>query len=165
MPLIVDFYEERMDTTPIGAMIMMPTTTPISDEWLFCNGGTFSTIDYPDLAALLGSDRVPSMNTNFPRMTSNQTLIDGFGWHSWTTRTPRAGMWTTQNTGSHDHQFGTIKNQYDFGGSYRVMLRNTGPENDYLTNYAGTHNHGNLTGGDTETAPKHIYMAFHIKAK
>ncbi len=164
MPLEINFYEHAMDTTPVGAMIQMNTVVPISDEWLLCNGGTFSGVDYPLLEALLGSTTLPSMNGQFPRMTSNQATIDGFGWHQYTTRTPRAGMWTTQNTGNHEHQFGTIKNQYDFGGSYRVMLRNSG-YNSYLTNYAGTHNHGNLTGGDSETAPKHIYMAFHIKAK
>ncbi len=163
MPQTIDFYEENLDFTPIGAIITIPTTTTISDDWLLCNGSTFSAVTYPDLNTLLGTTTLPNMNGNFPRMTSTQGTIDGWTVHQWTTRQPRAGNFICASSGNHDHAYGWVRYQFNVGGGYRTVshIKTT----DNWTDYQGTHSHGNISGGDTETRPNNIYMAYHIKAK
>jgi microcystin-dependent protein len=42
-----------VDSTPVGAIMAWWTDTP-PDKWMFCSGDMIATIDYPELAAVIG---------------------------------------------------------------------------------------------------------------
>lgn len=59
------------DVLPIGTLIMRPTPRFISNEeaasFLLCDGSVFDTGKYPELAAVLGSNRLPDLRGRFPQ--------------------------------------------------------------------------------------------------
>jgi microcystin-dependent protein len=50
---------------PIGTIQMWATATPPTG-WIICNGATFSSSTYPDLATVLGSTTLPNFNGRMP---------------------------------------------------------------------------------------------------
>lgn len=50
---------------PVGIVMMWLNSTPPTN-WLICNGSTFSSTDYPDLYAVLGSTTLPNFNGRVP---------------------------------------------------------------------------------------------------
>ncbi|MEM6298426.1 MAG: tail fiber protein, partial [Bacteroidota bacterium] len=55
---------------PVGTIQMWPTSTPPAG-WLICNGNSFSSSTYPDLAAVLGSTTLPNFSGRFPLGVGN----------------------------------------------------------------------------------------------
>ena len=50
---------------PVGTIQMWATATPPTG-WIICNGATFSSSTYPDLATVLGSTTLPNFNGRMP---------------------------------------------------------------------------------------------------
>jgi hypothetical protein len=66
--------------------------------------------------------------------------------------------------GEHSHTFGYgINYPWDSGGGGPNHRMDMGGQTKQI-NAAGRHNH-TLSGGDAETAPVHVYMAFMIRAE
>ncbi|MEN0048921.1 MAG: tail fiber protein, partial [Bacteroidota bacterium] len=55
---------------PVGTIQMWPTSSPPSG-WLICNGTSFSSSTYPDLANVLGGTTLPNFNGRFPLGVGN----------------------------------------------------------------------------------------------
>ncbi|RKZ81251.1 MAG: hypothetical protein DRQ35_00530, partial [Gammaproteobacteria bacterium] len=155
------------DRSPLGTVIMNVSTTPIAG-YLLCDGSAFDTALYPDLFALLGSNTTPNLTSQFVRGTNVQGTINGFTQRGDSTARPNAGF-TTNSTGAHSHST-TITYYRSNGGNDG----NTGPGKNTDTNTtrnwthtsssAGAHSHSITGGGDSETAPKHVYLAYHVKS-
>ena len=58
-------YATTNDAVPIGT-IMMWVSDNIPDGWLKCDGNNFSSTDYPELYALLGSGNLPNLTGMVP---------------------------------------------------------------------------------------------------
>lgn len=165
--------------TPIGSIISYASLTP-PDGWLLCDGSAFDTNAYPELHQLLGSANVPDLRDQFIRGARTQNEITGFTRHDDTTRRPRHSNFTgsTNNTGTHRHNVKSSRREYrqgnDYLGGYNSGytwangLEGDGSgANNGETASAGAHSHSvSITGGgDSETAPKHVRLAFIICAK
>ena len=163
---------------PVGQIIAFPTTTPPTGH-LLCDGSTFSATTYPALAAVLGGNRLPDLRFQFIRGSANQSDINGFTKRNDTTRRPRTSNFTTNQQGNHNHDIavgfvGAYKNAVSetsqvgaissldknwVGGPYEKRM----PGSQVLWD-GGAHTHDITSGGDNETAPLHVYMAYMIKA-
>ncbi|MEM9888826.1 MAG: tail fiber protein, partial [Bacteroidota bacterium] len=55
---------------PVGTIQMWPTSSPPTG-WLICNGSSFSSSTYPDLANVLGGTTLPNFNGRFPLGVGN----------------------------------------------------------------------------------------------
>ena len=55
---------------PIGTIQMWPTSSPPTG-WLICNGSSFSSSTYPDLANVLGGTTLPNFSGRFPLGSGN----------------------------------------------------------------------------------------------
>lgn len=161
------------DGNPIGTIIMFPSYTP-PDGYLLCDGATLDATAYPELAAIVGA-RLPDLRNAFPRGATGQSTITGFTRHQDTTRRPRTNFTgTTNNAGSHNHLAAPASINAGSDGnaiSYIHLWANqSSPYSSFGPKYTdsqGNHSH-NVTingGGDSETAPLHVRLAFMIKAK
>ena len=163
---------------PIGSIITYISTTPPDNSWLLCDGGTFSPTTYPDLYIALGNrDRLPDLNEQFIRGTAVGGKIAGFTKHNDTTRLPRSSSFRTDQQGNHHHDI-AVGNRGDWvdaavgnPGAIESVEKNwvAGPHQrrmpgDTVFWNAGDHSHAITSGGDAETAPKHVYLAYFIKA-
>jgi len=159
---------------PIGSIIQFVTTTP-PEGYLFCNGSTFDELVYPQLFSILGNSNVlPDLRSEFIRGATTDANID-FSRKGDSTATPNANFTvsgSTNTTGNHTHTAnwpvyrtsGGNSTPTNWGGSTDTTNAKTYPKN---VTTAGNHTHtwsGNVGGGDTETAPVHVYLAYHIKA-
>jgi microcystin-dependent protein len=142
--------------TPIGTIIMYASMTP-PPGYLFCDGSTFPALTYPKLNALLGTNRTPDLRDQFIRGAN--TGLDAFAKHQDTTRMPR-NAFTTSNDGNHTHNYTTKGNQAPYGSNHRTVWEYDATAQ---TSVAGAHTH-TINGGDSETVPPHVYVAYFIKA-
>jgi len=55
---------------PVGTIQMWPTSSPPTG-WLICNGSSFSSSTYPDLANVLGGTTLPNFSGRFPLGVGN----------------------------------------------------------------------------------------------
>ena len=174
---------------PIGSILTFCSFTPPDNSWLICNGGTFSPTTYPDLYIALGNTNVlPNLSGQFIRGASNGAQITGFTQHGDTTKRPNTAF-VTNTTGNHYHSLGffeqerqdMIQQYHNITGANSTAGVNTPSfklEDGHSGNAAegstsellaasssdGRHAHQVESGGDGETAPKHVYMAYFIKA-
>ena len=155
---------------PTGTIIMHASYTPPSG-YLLCDGSTIPAgTQYDALRAMVGS-RVPDLRDQFVRGAGSQGQINGFSKHNDTTRRPRSSNFTggTNTAGLHDHSEGPYS--WKGGGSGAEFFRgrysgNSTTSNDqYILSNDGDHSHSVTIngGGDSETAPKHVRLAYHIK--
>jgi len=149
--------------TPVGTVIIWPVATlPIG--YLRCDGKTFNPTTYPILNRVLGGNRVPDLRGVFVRGANNATL-DNLTKHQWTTARPRTAF-TTDNPGNHQHDYWDPRNSGGRGlkGAGRVGTENFLNSAQKPTWQAGAHTHTINGGGDSETAPDHVYIHYCIKA-
>lgn len=53
---------------PVGGMILWPgASAPAGGVWAICNGASYSSSEYPELYAVLGSTSLPNLQDRFPR--------------------------------------------------------------------------------------------------
>lgn len=72
---------------PVGTVQMFASAVP-PDGWLICNGGTFSSVAYPELATAVGdrfgvhsgtSYYLPDLRNKFPRGANDGTVVGATG--------------------------------------------------------------------------------------
>jgi hypothetical protein len=155
---------------PIGEIIAYPSVTPPAG-FLLCDGSTLDANQYPVLAGLCGA-RLPNLQHHFIRGARNQNEITGFNRRDDTTRMPRNPFTAAaQHAGGHHHGVEVKTWSGDFawqGGDEIVLTPGTGVTNPhhvwYNTGTDGDHTHNiTISGGDAETLPPHIYMAYMIR--
>ncbi|MEM9887557.1 MAG: tail fiber protein, partial [Bacteroidota bacterium] len=61
---------DLQQAVPVGTIQMWPTSSPPTG-WLICNGSSFSSSTYPDLANVLGGTTLPNFNGRFPLGVGN----------------------------------------------------------------------------------------------
>ena len=162
---------------PMGTIITHASLTPPAG-YLLCDGSTIpNTPGFDPLRNLLGANNLPDLRDQFIRGATTQQQIDGWSKHLDTTRRPRQNSFTgaTNTTGNHQHSVNTRHSQaaadwdymggYQSGSNYKLNVDPTGWNNGNVK-AAGNHSHTVTIngGGDAETAPVHIRLAYHIKA-
>ena len=125
--------------------------------YLFCDGSTFLAGTYPELNRVLGGNTLPDLRNQFIRGAN--TGLDAFAKHQDTTRQPR-NAFTTSTDGNHVHNYTAKGNQAPYGSNHRTVWEY---DSTAQTSAAGAHTH-TINGGDSETAPPHVYVAYFIKA-
>lgn len=141
---------------PIGTIMMWAVANP-PPGWLICDGAAFSAGTYPELAQVLGSTNTPNLVGQFIRGAGTGHTLGTR--RNWTTGMPR-NVFVTTNSGEHNHWGGYAPdhNCWDRGTCGGSTVGNAG-----ATNNNGWHTHG-IVGGDPETAPAHVCLAYIIKA-
>lgn len=159
---------------PIGSITMWPTATA-PRGWLLCDGATFLQTDYPELAKVLPSLAVPDLRNQFVRGASaTRAPLSTEAQATARPTTPFTGR--TGTTGNHNHD---NHNNSHWGGANtsasgnysNFVLQQPNPGGGVRDPVpgmidAGDHNHTfSVTGGgDTETRPANIALAYIIKA-
>jgi hypothetical protein len=68
-----DLYVDDVKVNlPVGTVQMWLTDTA-PDGWLICDGSTFTIIEYPKLAGVLGTTTLPDLRKRFPFGTDGST--------------------------------------------------------------------------------------------
>jgi hypothetical protein len=139
---------------PVGTIVpWCKTGSP--PGWFLCDGSTFPAGEYPELAAVLGSTQLPDLRGRFLRGWSTDNVQDVEG--------PRAPLTLQgQSTAGPNDPFRLAKDVYNtnvqssWAGGEGVLSTyhgSLGPDYDTITR-----------GGDQETRPKNVAIAFIMKA-
>jgi microcystin-dependent protein len=160
---------------PIGTVIMYASALAPAG-YLLCDGTNISATTYPELATVLGTTKLPDLRNMFVRGWSGVGgTLDHTTQHQDTTRLPRTAFTATAaNAGSHTHNLWQRRMNAYTGEAY-VSIPNTSAEgisaggstntDGRNMDADGAHTHAiTIAGGDTETAPKHVILAYYIKA-
>lgn len=150
---------------PVGTVIQHVSLTPPSG-YLLCDGSPVPAgPQYAALRAMVGAN-LPDLRRQFVRGATSQNDIDGFTKHEDTTRRPRHSnlTGTAAQNGAHHHNMEFQLKGAGAGVEYYSRY-NTGNPFGQATDTQGSHTHSvTITGGgDSETAPMHVYLAYHIK--
>jgi hypothetical protein len=152
--------------SPVGEIIMYPSMTPPAG-YLLCDGSAVNQNTYPKLHAIVGNN-LPDLRNQFVRGASSSSDCQGKTKHDDTTRRPRHSSFTggTNEHPGHTHT-GYYKDPSQSGGQHRGLGAGTGWFGFWTrsTDSAGRHNHSvTITGGgDSETAPHHVRLAYMIR--
>lgn len=164
-----DVWRMSRKDVPVGTIIDWAGDANIPDGWLFCDGQPFSQAAYPNLFSVLGQAVTPDLREQFTRGSSSVATSQPFVQKQDTTRLPRAGF-TAASAGAHTHTMrwnaANTDSNWAFADAVFALNDNRNPQNRHFnkdTNSAGAHTHA-ITGGDSETAPKHVIVAKLIKA-
>ena len=167
-----------MGGSPVGTIIMYPNTTP-PPGYLLCDGSAIDQNAYPQLYALFSHvggalrGHLPDLTDQFIRGATSSNDCTGHIKHEDTTRRPRHHSLTgsTNWSGVHWHTLFKLRwHGLNDGGGYsdlEYQNQNNSSQDTSAprTNDSGNHVH-NITvtgGGDPETAPKHVRLAYVIK--
>jgi hypothetical protein len=158
MGSLFDAYEGS--GTPVGAVIMWTQPTPPQD-WLLCDGSPFNAAMYPELASVLGVAVTPNLSNQFIRGASATRLP--LTLEAQATARPTIPF-TADSQGNHAHTFGVfVRGRFDSGGAgVEEPFPGSGTR---TTSTSGVHTHTITGGGDAETRPANIALAFIIKAR
>ena len=160
--------------SPIGTIIMYPNMTP-PPGYLLCNGASIDQNRYPQLHALFSAagGKLPDLTDQFVRGATSNSDVTGSVKHLDTTRRPRNHAFTgsTNWAGTHWHTLYKIKwHGLTDGGGYSDMEYQNSNNSAQDTQAPRTNDSGNHVhtvsingGGDNETAPKHVRLAYMIK--
>jgi hypothetical protein len=146
----------------IGRILKYPSIVP-PPNCLLCDGGLIPP-QYPELIALIGPN-LPDLRDKFIRGTNDQTRIDGFASRNDTTRMPRNTL-VTAPSGRHRHTWISRGHEWNHTAGASSQNIGSGDRNDLQqlpSSFANDHTH-NIVGGDPETAPMHVRLAFHMRA-
>jgi hypothetical protein len=127
--------------------------------WLLCDGSTFSPVQYPELAMLLGNVTTPDLRGLFLRGTTATRAPLTIEEQS--TARPTSAF-TTDSQGAHTHTIAPFAHLgLDSGGatgwSYGVATATV------ATSSAGAHVHRVTGGGDAETRPTSYTVNYFIR--
>lgn len=91
---------------PVGGMILWPgASAPAGGVWAICNGASYSSSEYPELYAVLGSTSLPDLRDRFPRGTSTSAAVRTTGGSS---TISTSNMPSHTHSMAHDH---AVKNE------------------------------------------------------
>ena len=136
-------------------------------KWCLCDGRNVAGSRFQTITGLAN---VPDLRGAYLRMAGqnsnnqpdwNGEALRGFqGWITGRSRTAMTGV--TNNTGSHNHQWGSDSRQSKGGGDYMIV---DGWDVKRYTSDAGNHTHTvNINGGgDRETRPNSFSVNYFIK--
>jgi len=158
-------------TVPVGAIISFGSATA-PPGWLMCDGGIVPAT-YPLLRAAIGNT-LPDLRNQFVRGSADQNAIGGFTHHQDTTRMPRnpfSGIATSAGDHAHYMDLSAFSIDASWQSADEILLSPghsstpSGVWNKRLNvNTTGAHQHTlNINGGDSETAPPSVYLAYIIK--
>jgi hypothetical protein len=158
----------------------MTATAPAG--WLFAHGQTFTAAQYPELALVFPSLKLPDLRGGYMRCAGANAAHTGWGDASYvvgafmedTTRKPRDIAFTTDSQGDHRHIQGTphVATEVPYGLTYEATPQahvqqeiNWNKDiNRANTSTTGAHTHTINGGGDVETRPKTFLVEMIIKA-
>lgn len=175
---------------PIGGVCLWPTSTPPAG-FLICNGGAFSAVTYPELAAALGGTNLPDLRRRVPvgagsgfGVGASDGLAEGSRGvahhHHLTSNTDSQGSHQHPNAGAHSH---TINAGNDWiatsglgltgaAGTARYVVSNAFPNTDSAGDHthgaAGGHTHtvnADTSGGGPSDGPSFLVLNFIIRAQ
>jgi len=158
---------------PIGAILMWPAAAP-PPGWLVCDGTVINATLYPKLVAVVGAN-LPDLRGQFVRGAGPRTGAIGSR-HGYTTARPNTAFTGSTNTaGVHTHGLWSRRMNAYSGAGYSPAAQTVGEGIDArgTTNVSGRwmdsdgdHSHTTTVtgGGDAETAPDHVVLAYIIKA-
>ena len=147
-----------------------------------CDGSAIDQTAHPRLYALFShvgapnTGKLPDLTDQFIRGASASSDCTGHIEHNDTTRLPRQHNFsgTTSSDGHHRHYAnrggGSADAGWLQGNAYLLSDQYAGGTHEHgtstiYTNYENAHHHtvSMTQGGDTETAPKHVRLAYCIK--
>jgi hypothetical protein len=162
--------EMRSIGVPVGAMMMWVTATAPAG-WLFAHGQTFTAAQYPELALVFPSLKLPDMRGAYPRgagLNGNGGWGDAAntvgGWQEDSTARPKTDFFTDVQ-GDHHHTYQRAVTVINAGINGYSATDNDGGEAATRTSNSGLHTHSITGGGDPETRPKTLLVEFIIKAQ
>ncbi|KPM47419.1 tail fiber protein [Jiulongibacter sediminis] len=140
---------------PIGTIQMWPTSSAPSG-WLLCNGSSFSSGTYPDLASVLGGSTLPDFTGRFPLGSGNSGENGSTNHSLGSDGGEETHTLTINEMPSHNH-----------GITYSGKSKSgSGGEVSDLENNASTVNTTNTGGGNAHNnMPPFYTINFIIKAK
>lgn len=136
---------------PIGGIIMWGATL-VPANWLECNGDAFSSITYPDLAAVYGTN-LPDLRGVFVRGLNRGKTVNG-------DPDVNRAILSYQADAYQQHSHTTAEGGFQtniFGGSYYTSS-NANPSNQRAAQTTST------AGTSTETRPKNVALMYIVRA-
>ncbi len=145
---------------PIGTIQMWATATAPTG-WMICDGSTFTSIDYPDLAAVLGTTTLPNFNGRMP-LGVGQSNENGAITHTLNqTGGEETHTLTNSEMPEHDHEVTVTYREGVEGGNgsnYSDLGGGTSDSKDFTSTKAGD-------GDAHNNMPPFLTINFIIKAK
>ena len=167
-------------SAPVGEVIMFPSLTPPAN-FLLCDGSTFNATAFPQLATVLGGNTLPDLRGQFIRGAS-ATRAPLSAEAQATARPTTDFTGRTNNTGGHHHaitaaagtkldvwysdQAARAHGIWPADSNWGDGATRTVGQSHQIVQAAGAHEHTVSIngGGDAETRPANIALAFHIRA-
>ena len=147
-------------SVPIGTIQMWPTATPPTN-WIICNGSSFSSATYPQLATVLGSTTLPNFNGRMPLGAGNSGASGATNHTLSSTGGEETHQLTTNEMPSHTHDVTvTFREGNESGGGTNYSDLNGGSSNSKTftsSSVGGNQAHNNM--------PPFYTLYFIIKAK
>jgi hypothetical protein len=178
----IDYAQSRQVVhvgVPIGTVITYCSSTP-PPGYLLCDGTAFDPLVFTELAALLPAHHTPDLRGQFirgwgaPSGASHSAAM--LSQHASTTGRPRTSFTAagyTARAGGHNHEPNDALRWHSLsngsGGNVDLEWNGGGPDVTAAewTKPVADHEHqfyAAIQGGDAETAPDHVIMAYMIKA-
>jgi hypothetical protein len=160
-------------SAPVGEIIMFPSLTPPAN-FLLCDGSTFNATAFPQLNTVLGGNRLPDLRGKFIRGAS-ATRAPLSSEAQATARPTNNFTGDAASAGSHTHVLWQRRMAHYSGHGYSSVSQtasegiNAGGAvtvDGRHMNADGAHTHSVTIngGGDAETRPANIALAYHIRA-
>jgi len=150
---------------PIGTIIMWPGTS-MPPGYLFCDGGSFSQQDYPELFSVLNQAKTPDLRNHFIMGAGDISSVAPWTKNPFLTARPKTAF-TTNDPGGHSHAYTDpligshgIKGADHYANEAYMYPTVKGA----ITASSGAHTHTITGGGDATTRPDNVILAFIIKA-
>lgn len=133
---------------PVGGIILWPSATaPASGVWSICNAATYSSTDYPDLYAVLGSTTLPDIRDRFPRGAGTVAVKSTGG----------SATITVDQMPAHDH---AIRNE-----SSNIGAAGTAVGEEFLGESTGRGWYTGMEGGGQPYWPKFYALNYIIRMR
>lgn len=128
---------------PVGEVTMWyGLAANVPSGWLVCNGGSFSSTEYPDLAALLGGTLLPDLNDRVPVGASLAKPLGSIGGAE---LRPLPSHQHTHTTPNHEHFSGSLSNStYSHNRATNTTTGGSG-----VRIWDGNGNHSHTISGQT----------------
>jgi microcystin-dependent protein len=159
------------DVAPVGSILMYAASS-VPNGWLLCDGGSYPTVDYPELFSVISYDFGGSVgNFNVPNMQQRFPVGVGSGYSMGQTGGFVSTTLTTNELPSHSHTITDpghthqIKCNCDTGGEYVLDDETNGAPGYYTSQSATTGITINNTGSGLPFDNRPPYFAINYIIK
>ncbi|MEM6297473.1 MAG: tail fiber protein [Bacteroidota bacterium] len=164
---IADLQVNLQRASPVGTIMMWPTNTAPTD-WLICDGSSFSSATYPQLANVLGGTTLPNFSGRFPLGVGNSGTSGSTQHNLTSTGGEEEHQLTISEMPSHSHGAGSLTTSQPYlseNGSGSQDKRDGGGTK--LFNYTSITGSTAAVGGDQahNNMPPFYTINFIIKAQ